>query len=98
MVGGAEALRLGIADCCVADGEVMSTAVARASEFAQLPSGAFAKMKQRLVNASPSLEEELKREEEDQTACLLGGEFREGFAAFSEKRAADFLKLPRERD
>lgn len=92
-ISGAEALRVGLADQLVNDAEVMNSAVAKASELAALPAGAFAKMKQRLVNASVSLEQELQREEQDQTSCLRGDEFKEGFAAFTEKRAANFVKL-----
>mgnify|MGYP000881388632 FL=1 len=95
-IAGEEALRIGLADELAADGEVMNVAIARAGEFAQLPAGAFAKMKARLVNASASFEEELTREENDQATCLLSDEFLEGYASFKEKRAADFLKLPRE--
>lgn len=94
-VEGTEAFRIGLADELVADGEIMNTAIARASELAKLPAGAFAKMKARLVNASVSFEEELAREENDQATCLLGDEFLEGYAAFKEKRSADFLKIPR---
>ena len=98
MINGAEALSLGIADQLAADGQVMNAAIARAAELAKLPAGAFARMKQRLVNSSTSLEQELLREEHDQTACLLGEEFSEGYGAFMEKRAADFLMLPKKRD
>lgn len=94
----AEAYRIGLVDEVAADGTVMNAAIAKASEFAMLPADAFARMKARLVNASASFEEELKREENDQAACLLSDEFREGYAAFKEKRSVDFLKLPRKPD
>lgn len=97
-IEGEEAYRLGLADELVADSEIMNAAIARAAEFARLPAGAFAKMKARLATPSASLEEELRREENDQAVCLLGDEFREGYSAFMEKRAADFLKIPREGD
>lgn len=97
-IEGAEAFRIGLADALVDDGEIMNTAVAKASDLAKLPAGAFAKMKRRLVDPAASFEEELAREETDQAVCLLGAEFLEGYAAFKEKRSADFLKLPRKPD
>ena len=54
--------------------------------------GVDARMKDRLDNSSDSLDEELQREENDQAVCLLSADFREGYAAFSEKRPADFVK------
>jgi enoyl-CoA hydratase/carnithine racemase len=92
-LGGPTAISLALADDIVADGEVMATAVRRAEEYSALPRGAFARMKSRLNTPSASLHEELLREEEDQAALLLGAEFREGYAAFVEKRSADFQGL-----
>lgn len=94
-IEGAEALRIGLADELVADGEVMNAAIAKASEFAKLPTGAFARMKHRLVKQAATFDEELMREEDDQACCLLSQEFLEGYASFSEKRTADFLKISR---
>lgn len=93
-LGGEEALRIGLLDALVPDDQVMDVAVRKASELARLPQQAFSRMKRRLSDVSPSLEEELAREENDQAVCLLGEEFEEGFAAFAGKRAPDFL--PRE--
>jgi 2-(1,2-epoxy-1,2-dihydrophenyl)acetyl-CoA isomerase len=93
-VGGAEALRIGLADTLVADAQVMSTAVAQASALALLPREAFQRMKARLNQPSGSLAEELSREETDQAVCLLGDEFVEGHDAYVNKRAADFVGLP----
>jgi 2-(1,2-epoxy-1,2-dihydrophenyl)acetyl-CoA isomerase len=92
---GAEALAIGLADEQVADADVMATAIAKASEWARLPLGAFARTKARLNHPSPTLDAELAREEDDQVALLRGPEFSEGFAAFKEKRAAGFLALAR---
>ncbi len=91
-VEGEEAHRLGLLDILVPDDQVMDTAVREATELARLPREAFSRLKQRLNEVSGSLAEELDREESDQTVCLLSDEFEEGFAAFSEKRAPDFLR------
>ncbi|MDB5969672.1 MAG: uncharacterized protein JWQ90_2122 [Hydrocarboniphaga sp.] len=91
-VSGAESQRLGLADELVVDVQVMDTAVRRASELAALPQAAFARMKQRLNAPSATFDEELQREEDDQASLLLGEDFREGYAAFTEKRTADFVR------
>ena len=39
-----------------------------------------------------ALEEELEREENDQSELLLGEDFREGYAAFVDKRMPDFVR------
>ncbi len=90
-VGGEEAHRIGLLDVLVPDDQVMDMAVRQAAELARLPQEAFSRMKQRLGEVSGSLAEELDREAADQTGCLLGDEFEEGYAAYSEKRAPDFL-------
>lgn len=93
VVTGAEAARIGLADELVPDAEVMAAALRQAGNWSRLPVGAFARMKDRLGNVSGSLAEELAREATDQVACLLGVEFVEGFAAFRDKRDADFIGL-----
>jgi 2-(1,2-epoxy-1,2-dihydrophenyl)acetyl-CoA isomerase len=94
-VSGEEAQRLGLTDELVGDEEVMPTAVRRAAEMAQLPQAAFARMKRRLTCVSATLDEELAREEEDQSLLLRGEDFKEGYAAFAEKRKADFTRPDR---
>lgn len=91
---GSEAQRIALADDLAAD-DVMNAAVRRAAELAALPRAALERMKRRLAFASASLDEELAREEEDQTELLLGADFREGYAAFTEKRSADFVRRAR---
>lgn len=93
-VRGEEAHRIGLADVLVPDAQVMAAAIEKASELAQLPIGAFARMKDRLTRVSASLDAELQREEDDQAFCLTADEFREGYDAFSSKRKADFVNLP----
>jgi 2-(1,2-epoxy-1,2-dihydrophenyl)acetyl-CoA isomerase len=94
-VSGEEAQRLGLADEIVGDEEVMPTVVRRAAELARLPQAAFARMKRRLTCVSTTLDEELGREEEDQSLLLRGEDFREGYTAFVEKRKADFTRPDR---
>jgi 2-(1,2-epoxy-1,2-dihydrophenyl)acetyl-CoA isomerase len=91
-LSGAAAADLGLADECVSDDAVMTAAVTRAAELAQLPRAAFARMKARLALPSVSLDEELRREQEDQVRLLLGDDFREGLAAFMAGRPPDFLR------
>jgi len=93
-VSGEEAQRIGLADTLVPDPEVMSVAIETAGDLAQLPLGAFARMKVRLNRISTSLDFELQREEDDQAVCLVADEFREGYDAFKNKRKADFVHLP----
>ena len=95
-ITGPEAHGLGLADELVDDNEVMATAVARAEELARLPQEAFARMKRRLKSPSASLDEELRREEDDQAVLLLGPDFKEGYDAFVNKRPADFVRSRRQ--
>lgn len=92
-LAGREAFGIGLADALVDDSEVMAAAIARGSELARLPLDAYGRMKQRLDQPSASLDAELQREEDDQAVLLLGADFTEGYAAFVEKRSADFIKV-----
>jgi 2-(1,2-epoxy-1,2-dihydrophenyl)acetyl-CoA isomerase len=93
-VSGEEAVRIGLADTLVADGEVMQAAVDRAAALAQLPTEAFARMKRRLNEPAASLADELAREANDQASLLPSVDFQEGYDAFRNKRAADFIARP----
>lgn len=84
---------IGLVDAIVQPDEVMSHAVEKAEQFSKLPLAAFARMKQRLNYIATTLDEELMSEEDNQSACLLHAEFNEGYAALTEKRRADFIKL-----
>jgi enoyl-CoA hydratase/carnithine racemase len=91
-VGGGEAHRIGLADALVPDADVMAHAVEQATVLAALPLDAFARMKARLHSPSASLEQELAREVDDQAVCMTNSDFREGYAAFQEKRAPNFAR------
>jgi 2-(1,2-epoxy-1,2-dihydrophenyl)acetyl-CoA isomerase len=92
-LSGEEAHRIGLLDALVPDDQVMAMAVSQAQTLASLPVQAFARMKKRLNDVSADLREELLREEADQAVCLTGLEFREGFAAFRDRRSPDFLSV-----
>lgn len=97
-VTGDEAFRIGLADQLVADTDVMKAAIMEASRLTQLPIEALRRTRARLSDPSRSLDDELAREARDQAVCLTGPEFAEGYTAFMENRAADFLELaPKER-
>nr|WP_249137461.1 enoyl-CoA hydratase-related protein [Bradyrhizobium tropiciagri] len=97
-VTGDEAFSIGLADQLVVDDDIMRAAIMEASRLSQLPIEALRRTRERLSDPSRSLDDELAREARDQAVCLTGSEFAEGYAAFMEKRAADFLELaPKER-
>lgn len=91
-LGGEEAHRIGLIDTLVPDAQVMDEALRLASDMARLPQEAYARMRLRLNQPSATLAEELQREEADQAVCLLGDEFREGYAAYTGKREPDFIR------
>jgi 2-(1,2-epoxy-1,2-dihydrophenyl)acetyl-CoA isomerase len=91
---GEEASKIGLADEYVGDGDVMAAAVLRASAMATLSPRAYIRMKKRLLEPSANFTQEFQREEDDQTELLLGPDFREGYAAYAEKREPDFDAPP----
>ncbi|MEN1579702.1 enoyl-CoA hydratase/isomerase family protein [Pseudomonas aeruginosa] len=95
VLSGEEAVSLGLADEFAADGDIMAGALRRAELMARLPQEAFARMKLRLNHPAGDLHSELQKEEDDQACLLLGADFREGFAAFSELRDPDFTLTAR---
>jgi 2-(1,2-epoxy-1,2-dihydrophenyl)acetyl-CoA isomerase len=89
VIPGEDAVRLGLADEFAGD-DVMGAALACATRMARLPQAAFAHMKTRLNHPAATFAQELQREEDDQAGLLQSADFREGYAAFGEKREPDF--------
>jgi 2-(1,2-epoxy-1,2-dihydrophenyl)acetyl-CoA isomerase len=83
---GEEAARIGLVDQHVADRDVMAAAVAQAAVMALWSPRAYLRMKRRLLEPSANLSQEFQREEEDQSNLFIGPDFREGYAAYAEKR------------
>ena len=92
VISAERALATGLVDELVGD-EVMAAAISRAVQLAALPQDAFARMKRRLQQPAASFSDELQREEDDQAVLLLGADFREGFAAFNDKREPLFTSV-----
>jgi 2-(1,2-epoxy-1,2-dihydrophenyl)acetyl-CoA isomerase len=91
-IDGTQARDIGMADLLAGDEAVMATAVAKAAELARLPRDAYARMQQLLKPTMEEFDRAFKAEEDAQAVLLLGEDFREGYAAMREKRAADFIR------
>lgn len=91
-IDGEEAVRIGLADDYVGDGDVMIAAIEQADRLSRLSPQAYTLMKARLLQAPLTFDEDLWCEEGDQTEMFLGADFREGYAAYTEKREPDFGK------
>jgi 2-(1,2-epoxy-1,2-dihydrophenyl)acetyl-CoA isomerase len=89
VISGEQALASGLVD--ELSDQPMAAAISYATLLAALPQDAFARMKRRLNQPAASFAEELQREEDDQAVLLLGADFREGFAAFNDKREPRFV-------
>jgi 2-(1,2-epoxy-1,2-dihydrophenyl)acetyl-CoA isomerase len=75
----------------VADDQLEEQALALATKISQLPVDAVRMAKDTLVKAPEnSFAEQLQLEREYQVACFCSGYFKEGLAAFKEKRPAKF--------
>ena len=86
-----EALRLGLYNRVVADGEVLSAGTEWAARLARGPSAALAVTKRALEReAHMTLRDALAEEARVQAACMEDPNFREGYEAFVEKRAPVF--------
>jgi 2-(1,2-epoxy-1,2-dihydrophenyl)acetyl-CoA isomerase len=86
---GEEALKAGIADDLVPDDQVAAKAMERAEELAALPSHAIALTKRMLEHAGDPAAV-LEFEATAQPLCFASDDFREGLAAFREKRKPHF--------
>jgi 2-(1,2-epoxy-1,2-dihydrophenyl)acetyl-CoA isomerase len=78
----------------VPDDRFAEVVMARASKLAAGPTGAYAALKQALRGAFENgLEAQLAEEARLQGLCGASADFREGVAAFQEKRSARFVGL-----
>jgi 2-(1,2-epoxy-1,2-dihydrophenyl)acetyl-CoA isomerase len=90
-VSSEEALRLGIVNEVVDDSEFASTVDAWARRLAAAPTAAVGRVKQLLAHSlTADLKSQLRFEREMQMASGRTADFREGVAAFLEKRAPRF--------
>jgi 2-(1,2-epoxy-1,2-dihydrophenyl)acetyl-CoA isomerase len=90
-IGAAELLRAGLVDEVVADDELGEHVRARLDAFAVGPTRSYAGSKRQLDRwLYAGLDEQLALEAEIQQEMAASGDFREGVAAFLEKRPARF--------
>jgi 2-(1,2-epoxy-1,2-dihydrophenyl)acetyl-CoA isomerase len=86
-----EAAEMGMINATVPDSELMSRAMAMADRLAQAPTAAIGRIKELLeASATSSFEEQLELERQAQIESGRTRDFREGVAAFIEKRSAKF--------
>ncbi len=94
MVDAAEALELGIVSKVVPPEKLMDETVGFATEVAKQPPTALAYTRRALQHSQlHSLEDHLAFEWGNQKQCLRSEEFKEGVAAFMEKREPDYSKF-----
>ncbi|HQD13961.1 MAG TPA: enoyl-CoA hydratase/isomerase family protein [Ottowia sp.] len=89
-VGGAEALVSGLADDHAADGSALPLAQAWAGKVAQGPIRAYGRVKAGLRQAPMSIEQALGFQLDNAPALFASQDFKEGSAAFFEKRTPRF--------
>jgi 2-(1,2-epoxy-1,2-dihydrophenyl)acetyl-CoA isomerase len=86
------ALEMGMINAVVADAELMDRALALAERLAQAPTAAMGKIKELLeASATNDYGGQLELERKAQIQSGLTKDFREGVAAFIEKRAPKFV-------
>jgi 2-(1,2-epoxy-1,2-dihydrophenyl)acetyl-CoA isomerase len=91
-VRGAEALAIGLADEFVADGPALPAAVALAAQLARGPAQAYGRVKAGLRQSPMSLEQALGFQLDNAPSLFASADFKEGAAAFFEKRKPVFGK------
>ena len=89
-IGAREALRAGVADHVVSDGDVQDKALALAGELAGMAPIAMRMAKRMMANVPASLETVLELEALSQSLAFTGDELPEGLTAFREKRSPEF--------
>jgi 2-(1,2-epoxy-1,2-dihydrophenyl)acetyl-CoA isomerase len=86
-----EALRIGLVNKVVPAEKLSEVTAALAERLAEMPTSALGKIKHSLYASFESdLETALEREAEGQTSCGNTRDYREGVAAFFEKREPNF--------
>lgn len=89
-VDGREAVAIGLADEWVQDGSALPDAIAAAQHFAKGPARAYGRIKAGLRQAPMSLEQALDFQLDNAPAIFDSPDFKEGAAAFFEKRKPSF--------
>lgn len=90
VLGGEEAVSLGLADILAAPGGTLATALERAQQLAAAPPGAISATKTFLARFPLPLDALLDWEADMQTILIGSADFAEGRSAFFEKRAPRF--------
>ena len=92
VVGAGEALEMGMINAVVPDEELLARALAMAEQLAQAPTAAIGRIKELLeASATNDIGEQLELERKTQIQSGLTKDFREGVAAFIEKRPPKFV-------
>ena len=89
-VGGEEAVAIGLADHFAATGSALPTAQAMAQRLTQGPGQAYGRIKAGLRQAPMSLEQALAFQLDNAPGLFASDDFKEGAAAFFEKRKPEF--------
>lgn len=89
-LSGTQAHQMGIVDILAPEGGVMAAALERAGCLARGSEGALSATKALLARASLSLDAALAWEADTQSLLIGSGDFREGIAAFRERRSPRF--------